>query len=129
MRIRLASIGASGALYGILFFFIVERLITMKRQPGRRMLIFVQLVVLVIVPTFVTMTLVKYFKYRVAHSVHFGGALVGFLTVLILDSQARPIVRWISFAIIAVYFALTTIIFFLTDAPFIGWISYYTSHT
>ena len=124
MTIPLAGVGASGALYGILFFFTVERLITMKRQPGQGMRILVQLVVLVILPMIVTVMLLKFLKYRVAHVVHSGGAFVGFLTIGLFDSQTRPVVRCISFSILAAYYVLAMVIFFRTDAPFMYWIWY-----
>ncbi|CAF1463084.1 unnamed protein product [Adineta steineri] len=75
------GIGASGALYGILLFYIVERLMAMKTNTGqhRRLYIVIQLFLLVVVPMGISVLIINIVKVRIAHADHFGGGLMGFL--------------------------------------------------
>ena len=134
MIISLAGVGASGALYGLILFLIVDRLVAMQTNPDRRLFILMQLFLVVLLPFLITKPIILIFKYRVAHSAHFGGGLVGFLCgVCILGCPwpwnperciSRIACRRIALVLLVLYFLLTTIIFFLRDPPVVRSILY-----
>lgn len=125
--IFLAGIGASGALYGIMLFLIVERLVAMSTNTGRRLFIFIQLILLLLLPNTVTGLFIIIFKPTVAHSAHFGGGLVGFLFGIGMFGCPWPwhnehticqtICRRTAFVFLSLYYIITLTIFFLRDAP------------
>jgi membrane associated rhomboid family serine protease len=123
--VSLGSIGASGALHGLMLFLTVDRLIAMQTNTGRRLFVLMQLVLLVLIPVFASITLIIVYKLNVAHSAHFGGGLVGFLLgVGMLDcplpwNNERCICR-IVFVFLVLYYVITLTIFFLMDAPIVG---------
>jgi len=47
--VSLAGIGASGALYGLMLFLNVDRLIAMQTNIGRRLFILIQLALLILI--------------------------------------------------------------------------------
>ena len=132
--ISLVGVGASGALYGLLLFFIMDRIIALRTNSDRRLFILLQLVLLVLLPLFITNLLMFMLKFKVAHSAHFGGGLVGFLcSVYILDCSwpwssehcfSQTVCRALGFIFLFLYFAITLTIFMLIDAPTVGGILY-----
>jgi hypothetical protein len=123
----LAGIGASGALYGLLLFLIVDRLISIQRNPGCRLIILVQSIIMISLPFLITQPLIILAKFQVAHSAHVGGALVGFLCAVCMLGCPWPwcsercicqtICQRIAFIFLFLYFVTTMTIFLLTDAP------------
>ncbi|CAF1086124.1 unnamed protein product [Adineta ricciae] len=74
-----SSIGASGAIYGIMFFFVIERFSTMANNANNRIFIVIQLLVLVVLPMTVSVSIAMILKIRPAHLAHLGGIAVGSL--------------------------------------------------
>jgi membrane associated rhomboid family serine protease len=132
--VSLAGVGASGALYGLMLFLIVDRLIAMQTNPDRRLFIFMQFVLLVLFPFVINIPL--FFMFNIVHSAHFGGGLVGFLCgVCMLGCPcpwnnehciSRTACRRIAFVFLFLYFIITLTIFFLIDAPIVD-LSWYKS--
>jgi hypothetical protein len=128
--ISLAGVGASGSVYGLFLFLIVDRLIAMQTNSGRRLFILMQLVLVVLLPILISKPLIPIFKLKVAHSAHFGGALVGFLCGICMlgcpwpwnteHCISRMACRRIAFVFLSLYFVIALTIFFLVDAPIIG---------
>jgi len=128
----LASCGASGALYGLLLFLTMDRLIAMLTNTGRRLFILLQLVLLVLLPVAISILQIIILKLKVGHSAHFGGGLVGFLFgIIIFDCPlswnnehriCRMTCRCIAFVILSLYYVITLTIFFLIEAPILDWI-------
>ncbi|CAF1574796.1 unnamed protein product, partial [Adineta steineri] len=75
----LTGIGASGAIYGLSLFSIVERLNAMKTNVDHHRFIFMQLILFVVFPMTIIISLATILRMNVGHAAHFGGALVGFL--------------------------------------------------
>lgn len=127
--VSLAGVGASGALYGLMLFLIVDRLIALQTNTGRRLFILMQLVLLVLLPVVTSIVLIIIFKPNVAHSAHFGGGLVGFLCGISMFGcplpwnneywSCRTSSRRIAFIFLFLYFVITLTIFFLIDAPIV----------
>ncbi|CAF1550455.1 unnamed protein product [Adineta steineri] len=104
------GIGASGALYGVLLFYIVERLMAMKTNTDqrRRLHIVLQLV-------------------SIAHADHFGGGLMGFLLGIGMFGCPWPwnnehcisqrTCRRVAIVFASLYFLMTVTIFFVRDIP------------
>jgi hypothetical protein len=115
-----------------MLFLIVDRLIAMQTNPGHRLFILMQLFLVVLLPFTITKPLIFIFKFKVAHSAHFGGGLVGFLCgVCMLGCPwpwntehciSRTVCRRIAFVFLSLYFVITLTIFFLINAPIIDWI-------
>ncbi|CAF3949480.1 unnamed protein product [Adineta steineri] len=76
---RKGSIGASGAIYGLSLFFIIERLNTMKTNIDHHRFVLMQLILLVVFPMTIITSSGAILDITVGHAAHFGGALVGFL--------------------------------------------------
>ncbi|CAF4396670.1 unnamed protein product, partial [Adineta steineri] len=76
---RKGGIGASGAIYGLLLFFIIERLNAMNTNIDHRRFILIQLIVFVVFPMTIVISLTTILRINVGHAAHFGGGLVGFL--------------------------------------------------
>ncbi|CAF3548145.1 unnamed protein product [Adineta steineri] len=74
-----SSIGASGAIYGLSLFFIIERLNTMKTNIDHHRFVLMQLILLVVFPMTIITSSGAILDITVGHAAHFGGALVGFL--------------------------------------------------
>ncbi|CAF1508900.1 unnamed protein product, partial [Adineta steineri] len=76
---RKGGIGASGAIYGLSLFFIIERLNAMKTNIDHRLFIVIQLILFVVFPMTIIISSAAILGITVGHAAHFGGALVGFL--------------------------------------------------
>lgn len=123
----LAGIGASGALYGLLLFLIVDRFIAMKKNTGRRLFILMQLAFLVLLPTLSTTLITVIYEFTVAHSAHVGGGLVGFLLGIAMLGSPLPwndehcifrmTCRVKAFVFLSIFYGVTLTIFLLKDAP------------
>jgi len=130
----LVGVGASGALYGIMLFLIVDRLIAMQTNTNRRLFIFMQLVLLLLLPSVVTILIIVILKSNVSHAAHFGGGLVGFLCGICMfgcpwpwnngHCISRTACRRIAFVFLSLYYVITLTIFFLLDAPIVYSILY-----
>jgi hypothetical protein len=123
----LAGVGASGSLYGLMLFLIVDRLIAIQANTGRRLFIIIQLALLVLPHIVASIPLM--IKYNVGHSAHFGGGLVGFLlgvgTLGCLwpwnkeDCMCRTTCRRTAFVFLGLYYVIIFTIFFLMDVPIV----------
>ncbi len=132
--VSLAGIGSSGSVCGLMVFLIVDRLTAMQTNIGRRLFILMQLVLLVLLPSTTIIPIIIILKPMVAHSAHFGGALVGFLFgVSMLGCPwpwnnehciSRTICRRIAFVFLCLYYIITLTTFFLIDAPIVRSILY-----
>ncbi|CAF1387127.1 unnamed protein product [Adineta steineri] len=130
---RKGGIGASGAIYGLSLFFIVERLNAMKTNIDQRLFIVTQLILFLVFPATITMSITAILDITVGHAAHFGGGLVGFLFGIGMFGCPCPCpsnnnycnyqmaCRWIAFLFLFIYFVVTFTIFFLMDAPFVKW--------
>lgn len=110
-----------------MLFFTMDRLIAMKTNAGRRLFIFIQIAVLVLLPICITILLIHILKLNVAHSAHFGGGVVGFLFGCMLawnneQCTYRTICRRVAFVLLSLYYVSTLTIIILRDAPIIRWI-------
>ncbi|CAF1091796.1 unnamed protein product [Adineta steineri] len=76
---NIASMGASGSIYGLMIFFVMDRLVAIQEKTKRRLFILLQIFLLVILPNVPTMIVFSILELPVGHSAHFGGGLVGFL--------------------------------------------------
>ena len=135
VSVSLASIGASGSVYGLMLFFIMDRLIAMQTNTGRRLFILMQLCYTGVTP-FQPSAICSMIIHRlnVAHSAHFGGGLTGFLFGIGMRGCPLPCntehgifrttCRCIAFVLLFLYYVITLTIFFLKDAPIIYWILY-----
>ncbi|CAF1125091.1 unnamed protein product [Adineta steineri] len=131
---RKSGIGASGAIYGLLLFFTVERLNAMKTNIDHRLLIVMQLILFVAFPIIIITSVTTILDINVGHSAHFGGGLVGFLFGIGMFGCSCPCLsnnnycnchmacRWTAFIFLSIYFVFTFTIFFLIDAQYIPWI-------
>ncbi|CAF1380636.1 unnamed protein product [Adineta steineri] len=127
---RQGSVGASGAIYGLLLFFTVERLNTMKTNIHHRLLIVMQLIIFVAFPIIIVTSVATILHVNVVHSAHLGGGLVGFLFGIGMFGcpcsyswnnnycNFQLACRWIAFIFIFTYFVVTFTIFFRMHAPF-----------
>lgn len=111
-------------------FLIVDRLIAIQTNTGRRIFIIMQLTLLLLPHIVASIPLI--IKYNVAHSAHVGGGLVGFLIGIGMfgcpwswnneHSMCRTICRRTAFIFLILYYIITFTIFFLGDTPIIYWI-------
>jgi len=123
----LAGVGASGSLYGLMLFLIVDRLIAIQANSGRRFFIIMQLALLLLPHIIASIPLI--IKYNVAHSAHVGGGLAGFLLGVGMlgcpcswnneHSICRTICRRTAFVFLILYYVITFTYFFITDAPIV----------
>ncbi len=130
-NVSLAGIGASGALYGLMLFLIVDRFNAMQTNPNRRPFILIQLVLLVLLPCLTIIPIILIIDFNAAHSAHFGGGLVGFLCGVSMlgcpwaNDQCifRTACRRMALVSLALYFIISVTIFFVKDVPMasLGW--------
>jgi hypothetical protein len=123
----LAAVGASGSLYGLMLFLIVDRLVTMQTNTNGRIFTIVQLVILLLPHIVASIPLI--IKYKVGHSAHFGGGLVGFLIGIGMlgcpwpwnneNCISRIACQRTAFIVLIFYYLITFIIFFCRDTPII----------
>ncbi|CAF3982075.1 unnamed protein product [Adineta steineri] len=127
-----AGMGASGSIYGLMIFFVMDRLVAIQENTERRLFILLQIFFLVILPNAPTMIIISILKFPVGHSAHFGGGLVGFLLGIgilgcplpWINRQCRYgiIYKYIAFSLLFIYFLTTLTIFFVNDAPNVSYI-------
>lgn len=118
-----------------MLFFVVDRLMAIKTNTGRRLSIIIQSILLLL--PHVILSIPQMMIYQVAHSAHVGGGLVGFLLALGMFKCSWPwnneyticrvIYQRAAYIILILYYTITSIIFFTTDAPIIDWILYKSS--
>ncbi len=123
----LDGVGASGSLYGLMVFLIVDRLVAIQINPARRRFILMQSALLLFPHIIVSIPLI--IEYNVAHSAHFGGGLVGFLLAVGMIGSpcswnsdyclSRTTCQRIAFIILLLYYIIAFTFFFLTDAPIV----------
>ncbi|CAF1438851.1 unnamed protein product [Adineta steineri] len=130
---RKGGIGASGAIYGLSLFFIIERLNAMKTNIDQRLFIMMQLILFVVFPMTIIISSAAILGITVGHAAHFGGGLVGFLFGIGMLGCPCPCpspsnnnycnfqmaCRWIAYIFLFIYFVFTFTIFFLMDAPYV----------
>jgi len=127
----LAAIGASGSLYGLMVFLIVDRIIALRINPGRRFFIIIQLALLLF-PHIISI-IPMIIKYNVAHSAHIGGGFVGFLLGIGMigclppwnneNGIGRTACQRTAFIFLILYYVITFASFFLSYAPIVHSIS------
>jgi hypothetical protein len=110
-----------------MLFLIVDRLVAMQKNIGRRRFIIIQLALLLLPHIIASIPLIV--KHNVAHSAHFGGGLVGFLIGVGIIGCPWPwnndfcisqtTCRRIAFVFLALYYIIMIFVFFLLDAPII----------
>ena len=129
----LAATGASGCLYGLMLFLVVDRLLASQTNHGQCFPVLVQLTMLLL-PYIITSVPLSIY-YNVPQDAHVGGALVGFLLgIRVLgcplvcvceeDRINRKICQRLAVALLILYFVLNLIIFFLREAPIADVINY-----
>ena len=122
----LAAAGASGCLYGLMSFLVVDRLLAFQTNHGQRFPVLVQLTMLLL-PYIITSVPLSIY-YNVPQDAHVGGALVGFLLgIRVLECPlvcvckeggiSRKLCQRLAVVLLVLYFVLNLIIFFLREAP------------
>lgn len=121
----LAGYGASGSLYGLMLFLIVDRLVTMRKNTVYRRFHVVQLVILLLPHIILSVPFI--IKHDVGHSAHMGGGLVGCLLGIGMlgcpwswnnqQCTDQTICRRVAIVLLILYFFLTFASFFAFDAP------------
>ncbi|CAF1189706.1 unnamed protein product [Adineta ricciae] len=124
--------GASGSIYGLIIFLTVDRLVALQENTEHRAFIFLQIIVLIVLPNAPTIILIYIFKLNAAHSAHIGGGLVGLLLGIGMigcplpwsyrQCHFRTMCRCIAFTLLFIYFTITVTIFFLMDPPVPHWL-------
>ncbi|CAF1153477.1 unnamed protein product [Adineta steineri] len=124
------GVGSSGAIFGVMLFFIVERFSAMKNNVNHRISILIQLVLLVVLPMTISICQIIILKIDPAHSAHLGGGLVGVLFGIGMfgcpclynneHNSCQTICRRTAFGVLFLYFGISLIIVFRTNAPFLG---------
>ncbi|UJR17344.1 hypothetical protein I4U23_004239 [Adineta vaga] len=131
IKTRDGGVGASGAVYGLIVFFVVERLNAMRTNSDRRYFILLQLILFVAFPMTITTLTTTILNYNIGHSAHFGGALVGFLFGIGMFGCPCPwnnenvyyqmICRRTGFVFLVIYFVVTLSVFFCINASYVDW--------
>jgi hypothetical protein len=126
------GVGASGSLYGLMLFLMVDRLMAIQTNIGRRLFIIMQLALLLLPHIVASIPLI--IKYNVAHSAHFGGGLAGFLLgVGMCDCPwswnhehyiSRTTCQRTAFVFLILYYVISFTIFFLAHTPIVNSILY-----
>ncbi|CAF0926342.1 unnamed protein product [Adineta steineri] len=124
--------GASGSLYGLMLFLIVDRLIAIQANVEQRRFLILQLTLLLLPHIVVSIPLI--IKFNVAHSAHVGGGLVGFLIGIGMLGYPRSwnnrycirqiTCRLIAFILLCIFYVITISIFFIQDVPVVYSIYY-----
>jgi membrane associated rhomboid family serine protease len=118
------SVGASGAVYGVLFFCIIDntfRIFTIKNLQDK---IIQFLIMLLVIPYFILSVFVDVdFSGNIDHAAHGGGALMGILIAMYLCDMPEFITRRVPdgqrriqlIALIAIigYFCISLLVFYL----------------
>lgn len=122
----LASVGASGALYGLLLFYSIDRIFALRNaNTSQRVMIFVQLILLVFLPVMQSILVPIIFKFRTVHSAHIGGSIVGcLLGFAIIDcpwlvNNKYYLCQRFALVLVTLYFLITFYLFFTMNAPFV----------
>ncbi|CAF1564006.1 unnamed protein product [Adineta steineri] len=118
------SVGASGAVYGLLFFCIIDntlRIFTIKNLQDK---IIQFLIMLLVIPYFIMSVFLDVdFSGRIDHAAHGGGALMGILVAMFLCEMPEFItsrvpngerrIQLIALIAIVGYFCISLLIFYL----------------
>jgi hypothetical protein len=126
----LAVAGASGSLYGLMLFLVVDRLIAIQTNTHRRHFIIMQLILLLLPHIVASIPLI--INYNVSHSAHVAGGLVGVLISIGMFGCPWPwnngqcicqtTCRRTAFILLILYYVIGFINFFTIDAPVVDWI-------
>lgn len=122
----LAGHGASGSLYGLMLFFLFDRLISIRTNPDRYRFNITQLLALLLPHIIISLPFA--IRYNVGHSAHIGGGLVGLLLGVAMlgcpwtqnneQCIGQTACRRLAIILLIIYFLLTFILFFVLDVPF-----------
>ena len=120
----LVSVGASGAVYGLLFFCIIDNTLRIFTITDLQDKIVQFLIMLLVIPYFVMSVFVDVdFSGHIDHAAHGGGALMGILVAMFLcempdfitsrvpNGQRR--IQLIALIAIVGYFSISLLIFYL----------------
>ena len=121
--LALVSVGASGAVYGLLFFCIIDNTLRIFTVPNLTDKIIQFLIMLLVIPYFIMSVFLDVdFSGRTDHAAHGGGALMGILVATFLCEMPDFITRRVPngarriqlIALIAIvsYFVLSLFIFY-----------------
>ncbi|CAF1007160.1 unnamed protein product [Didymodactylos carnosus] len=123
------SVGASGAVYGLILFCLIDNILCIFTIRDYRDKIIQTLVMFVVIPYFVTSFFTDIdFSGRIDHAGHVGGALMGILAAgymceiptFITSKMNEKRIELISLISIIIYLVLTLLIFFLIKSPNLG---------
>ena len=120
----LVSVGASGAVYGLLFFCIIDntlRIFTIKNLQDK---IIQFLIMLLVIPYFVMSVFLDVdFSGRIDHAAHGGGALMGILVAIFLCEMPEFIttrvpngarrIQFVALVAIVGYFCISLLVFYI----------------
>ncbi|CAF0761202.1 unnamed protein product [Adineta ricciae] len=124
IRPKTVSVGASGAVYGLLFFCIIDntlRIFTIKNLQDK---IIQFLIMLLVIPYFVMSVFLDVdFSGRIDHAAHGGGALMGILVALFLCEMPEFItkrvpngarrIQFVALVAIVGYFCISLLVFYI----------------
>lgn len=121
---RLVSVGASGAVHGLLFFCIIDNALQIFGNDDSRDHIFQYVITCLVIPCLVMSILFDVdISGRTDHAAHIGGVIMGILIAIYLcpipDSFLRRIpldkesIRLLVSILILSYFLITLLIFYL----------------
>lgn len=117
------SVGASGAVYGLLFFCIIDNTLRIFTVPDLVDKIIQFLIMLLVIPYFVMSVFLDVdFSGHIDHAAHGGGALMGILIAIYLCEMPEFITRrvpngarriqFIALVAIVAYFVLSLFVFY-----------------
>jgi membrane associated rhomboid family serine protease len=126
----LVSVGASGAVYGLLLFCIIDNTLQIFTIRDRQDKIIQSLITLLVIPYFILSIIFDVdFSGRTDHAAHIGGAVMGILVAMYLCEMPEFIIarifngkkgiKLLALILIFGYFIITLLIFyFLTPVNF-----------
>ena len=120
----LVSVGASGAVYGLLFFCIIDNTFRIFTITNLQDKIVQFLIMLLVIPYFILSVFVDVdFSGNIDHAAHGGGALMGILIAMFLCEMPEFITKRVPngqrriqlIALIAIigYFSISLLVFYL----------------
>jgi membrane associated rhomboid family serine protease len=122
--IFLVSVGASGAVYGLLFFCIIDNTLRIFTITNLQDKIIQFLIMLLVIPYFIMSVFVDVdLSGRIDHAAHGGGALMGILVAMFLCEMPDFItarvpnggrrIQLIALIAIIGYFCISLLVFYL----------------
>jgi membrane associated rhomboid family serine protease len=124
LNLILVSVGASGAVYGLLFFCIIDNTLRIFTITNIQEKIIQFLITLLVIPYFVLSVFFDVdFSGRIDHAAHIGGAVMGilvamflcdmpgFITALVHNGEKR--IQITALILIIGYLVVTLLIFYL----------------